>query len=601
MSVQLKIREIEQKQRDALIQQEKRAKAVGEQFWRAQQLERYPNISENLVVSIAGDENVVLPTVNTTSSISDNNTQEIRRRLMQMTNDNSTMVEEVLKVITSNVALLYLKTHWDELKKFLKPMASKLFDSDKLTFQIIKFLKLNKVIETNSQATNDQYIPPTEAELKSISEFVSAEELPSTSEYLPSSLLDSGRDDELPSISKRYYQMEDVEDRRQPRFLTPLDRPRRNGNDITGEIDDFQMDLNLDSSNEKDEMDIKDILDSIIDDAVDIAEQNNRQLNETNAEEVLKEVVRVAIERNNEIQDQQDKLIVEEAMDDMIYNVVSQYNTPSSYPDVVNALEDVREQVSEVNTTGKSSKGRRKLIQISPKRRIEQDKAILIEEMKSILAPYYLQKKKTALNARFRAKYNKTISDYKRTYDGLYELKRFLEENPPESFVATTTGKGLNKKLKRPKHFFGRGFTQTNMNKKIYVDLVHFNKNQLTIKYKSTNKIASSVPIPSAESKQAINDLIIGKHDEKAYKKLNKENKSFVDAFIAQTKMEFEPIKNEEENLKNKFDILVGELQAGNDNQEIRKMMLNTIERLYQIKKITKNKYLSVKDELQRM
>ena len=103
--------------------------------------------------------------------------------------------------------------------------------------------------------------------LKSISEFVSAEELPSTSEYLPSSLLDSGRD-ELPSISKRYYQMEDVEDRRQPRFLTPLDRPRRSGNDTTGDLD-FDMDLNLDSSNEKDEIDMRDILDSIIDDAVD--------------------------------------------------------------------------------------------------------------------------------------------------------------------------------------------------------------------------------------------------------------------------------------------------------------------------------------------
>jgi hypothetical protein len=584
MSVQMKIREIEQRERNALIQQEARAKKVGEAFWSAQQAERYPNISENLVVSVAGgDENVVLPTVNTASSAQDpNNTQVIRRHLMQMTNDNATMTESVLKVITSNIALLYLKTHWDELKKFLKPMASKLFDSDKLTFQIIKFLKLNKVIESNQQVSNDEYIPPMDGEVVYDDEEVSINN--GDNKYV--SMFEPGSE-EIPSSGQS------------KRFLAPLDIPRRNGNENTGDLDDFQMDLNLDSSNKNNEMDIKDILNSIIDDAVDIAEQNNRQLNEGNAEEVLKEVVRVAIERNNEIQDQQDKQIVEEAMDDMIYNVVSQYNTPSSYPDVVNALEMVREQVS-MNTTGKSSKGQKVLRQISPKRRIEQNKLILIEEVNSILAQYALNKKKTSLDARFKAKYDKPISAYKRTYDGLNELKRFLEENPPESFVAT--GNGFNKKMKKPKHFFGRGFTQTNMgNKKLYVDLVHFNKNQLTIKYKSTDKISSSVPIPNTECKKTINDLLVGRHDEKAYKKLSKENKAFVDAFIAQTKMEFEPIQNESESLKNKFNILVGEIQAGNDNQEIRKMMLNTIERLYQIKKITKNKYLSVKDELQRM
>jgi hypothetical protein len=592
MSVQMKIREIEQRERNALIAQEKRSQGISDQFWKAQQLERYPNISDNLVVSVAGDENVVLPTTNTASSAQDpNNTQEIRRRLMQMTNDNSNMVEEVLKVITSHIALLYLKSHWDELKKFLKPMSSKLFDSDKLTLQIIKFLKLNKVIETNAQATNDEYVPPTEAELKSISEFVSAEELPSTSEYLPSSLLDSGRN-ELPSISKRYYQMEDVsrEDRR-PRFLTPINKPRRNRNDNTGDLDDFDMDLNLD-----DEMGIQDILDSIIDDAVDIGEQNNRQLNQANAQEILKEIVSIAIKRSDEIQDQNDKREVKRALDDMISNVVSQYSSSSSYPDVAEAMEDVREQVS-VNTTGNSSKRRIKK-PISPSKMIQRNKVGLLIALNAKLQEYN-PKQKRVLDSRFKEKYGVPISAYKRSYDKMNELFGYLEANPPSSIVI---GNGFNRKMKKPKHFFGRGFTQTNMgNKKLYVDLVHFNKNILTIKYKSTNKIASSTPIPNAECKQAINDLIIGKHDEKQYKKLSKENKMFVDTFIAQTKMEFEPIKNEEENLKNKFDVLVGEWNSGNDNTEIRKMMLNTIERLYQIKKITKNKYLSVKDELQRM
>jgi hypothetical protein len=152
MSVQLKIKEIEQRTRDALIAQEKRAKAVGDKFWEAQQLERYPNISANLIVSPITDD-VTLAVTNeepTTDYLS-----SIRSKLMMLTSNSSEMTEKVLQIINSELALMYLDNHWDELKKFLKPMAKQIFNVEKLSLQIIKILKLNQVIETNKEAYDD--------------------------------------------------------------------------------------------------------------------------------------------------------------------------------------------------------------------------------------------------------------------------------------------------------------------------------------------------------------------------------------------------------------------------------------------------------------
>ena len=130
------------------------------------------------------------------------------------------------------------------------------------------------------------------------------------------------------------------------------------------------------------------------------------------------------------------------------------------------------------------------------------------------------------------------------------------------------------------------------------MDLEHLKSNKLTIKYRSTHKIQSSKPIPTEALKQVITDLIIGKYDEKRYKKLSAEDRKFVDGFISSAKIEFEPVQNETEKLKAKWDVLVGEKSAGNDSHEITKMLLQVAERLYELRSITKNKYLQIKNEL---
>ena len=207
---------------------------------------------------------------------------------------------------------------------------------------------------------------------------------------------------------------------------------------------------------------------------------------------------------------------------------------------------------------------------------------------------------KAELNAYLKDKYGKTPSNYTHSKVGIAQLNAILDKytGPVIPQGEKADGNGLPPPPPSKKTFYGRGFSQTNMSPKLFVDLEHLKRDKLTIKYKSTGKIQSSVAIPSPECKQAITDLIIGRYDEKQYKKLSKENKAFIDSFIANSKLRFEPIDNEEQQLKAKWDVLCGEVRAGNDSSEIPKMLMNVAERLFALRRITKNKYLQIKNEL---
>jgi hypothetical protein len=464
MSVQLKIKEIEQKTRDALIAQEKRAKAVGDKFWEAQQLERYPNISTNLIVSPI-TEDLTLPVTNQESTT--DYLTSIRNKLMMMTSNSSEMTEKVLQNINSKQALMYLENHWDELKRFLKPMAKQLFSVDKLYLQIIKFLKLNQVIQTNKDATDGSYILPPPS-------------------YSPPP---------IPSV--------------------PVE-------------DDKFTEENVFSSKYKD--------DSYLDTKTNMSP--------------------------DPIDQQSENIELEERNDNRKTNL-QKLTIPRR-------IEELQQRIDRINPENPEERS---------------------EELKN-------------LNDRFKREHNKfrggilnatTLSLYKKySHEHLDAIFDFL----------ATVGRGLvappvkQTMQKSKKKFYGKGLTQTNIHPKLFVDLEHLKNNKLTIKYKSTGKISWSVQIASPEMKQVITDLILGRYDEKRYKKLSKEDKEYIDVFIAKSKLRFEPIENEEKSLKNKFDVLVGELSAGNDNPTIRAMMIAVVERLFTLKKITKNKYLQMKDEL---
>ena len=95
-----------------------------------------------------------------------------------------------------------------------------------------------------------------------------------------------------------------------------------------------------------------------------------------------------------------------------------------------------------------------------------------------------------------------------------------------------------------------------------------------------------------------IESLLTGRCDRSVYTKLTGENKRYIDRFIAQAKISFDVAESERDKEIEKYKILCGEIEAGNSSDEIKKILHNSAVRLYELKAITKNKYLQIKNEL---
>ena len=80
-NVQMRIREIEQKDRDNKTKLEMHNRKIGDIFWQQQQAQRYPNISENLLSNLPDVETLAID--NTDNSI--NLLDDFRTKLMTMT------------------------------------------------------------------------------------------------------------------------------------------------------------------------------------------------------------------------------------------------------------------------------------------------------------------------------------------------------------------------------------------------------------------------------------------------------------------------------------------------------------------------------------
>ena len=543
MSVQLKIKEIEQKTRDALIAQEKRAKAVGDKFWEAQQLERYPNISTNLIVSPI-TEDLTLPVTNQESTT--DYLTSIRNKLMMMTSNSSEMTEKVLQNINSKQALMYLDNHWDELKRFLKPMSKQLFNVDKLYLQIIKFLKLNQVIQTNKEANDGSYILPPPS--------YNPPPVPPVSASVPP-------DDDLIQFNA------DIISREFEPIPEPIDTK------FIEKIQELKQEVLPNARKDEPELSYYNKT---------LYQMSNRELKEF--ERYLKEIIN-------------SNAMLEKMTGEREYIAENDREARKAVEDEETNITDNVSMLSDAALPQKL-KAKAKQYDDAARPSISQRKELIQQRLEGLDV---LERKN--LSVALKQKYGYTISSASKTHDGLDVLNEFLEINGRGLYVPSYIKKKVAPPVKQTiqkskKKFYGKGLTQTNIHPKLFVDLEHLKSNKLTIKYKSTGKISWSVQIPSPELKQVITDLILGRYDEKRYKKLSKEDKEYVDVFIAKSKLKFEPIENEEQNLKNKFDVLVGELSAGNDNPTIRAMMIAVIERLFTLKKITKNKYLQMKDEL---
>ena len=714
-NVQLKIQELERKTRQALISQEQRAQKVGKMFWDAQQAERYPNLSENLALPTSNDTTLGIdgteeadPTV-----IFD----DIKDKLLVMTSNSKEITRYILRRIDNIDVLSYLKEHWDELKAYLRPMSNSLFNREKLTQQILKFLKLNKVIENDAEASRGDYnvyennYGPSEEELPSTSDFIDNNELSSTSDFKDENELTSYSQLKYPPLApprtgRKNYAKDTLQNATMESQNTSHPNVLRDDIVQMSEILNIPYEfLDMMSQREKG----KKFVELDVDELKEFKQEMKKEVEDMNAQQEIKDPSYIESSLANPLYDdpsykRYDKNYVKDTLQNAtresqkqflcdkilqmteilkipggnirnmftngknlfeqdvvelkeLYQVLKKeveyinapqqeikdpsyadlsYNDPYAdftyFPPDEETFTTPIKNEKDIEKETKSATLKKKLDKrikerendsqdpvvnkIMTQNAIEKEKIqIYVKERQSVFET-------KPLNAAIKATFNgRTVSkiysleDWRKLQNFLenYEGVRVtplnvIEENlddvkpivkPIGGSLKTYKSRTINfVKPKSKKKFYGRGFTQTNLSPKLFVDLEHLKGNKLTVKYRSTQKIQSSQQIPNEELKQVIIDLIIGKYDDKRYNKLSKENKAFIDRFITNAKVTFEPIQSEEQKLKAKWDILCGERQAGNDNPEITKMLLNVASRLYELKSITKNKYLQIKNEL---
>jgi hypothetical protein len=159
-------------------------------------------------------------------------------------------------------------------------------------------------------------------------------------------------------------------------------------------------------------------------------------------------------------------------------------------------------------------------------------------------------------------------------------------------------GKGLKGSKFPRKSFVGRGIQTRNIHEKYYVDICHLNKNSLAVKYQSTKKLVQPPQQITESQKDSIMAIMQGTYTKKAYDKLRSEEKELVHDFAVLTRAKNVNFITEIDSLRIKFDVLVGEVEAGNNSPEVYRMLKLATEKLYKAKGLTKLEYLELINQL---
>jgi hypothetical protein len=145
-----------------------------------------------------------------------------------------------------------------------------------------------------------------------------------------------------------------------------------------------------------------------------------------------------------------------------------------------------------------------------------------------------------------------------------------------------TTGKGI---------VTGRGVDHSNIDSKMYVDQRMLNANKLCLKYKSTAKKIHG-PVDLTPESLAVIVAILTNHMsgiQKVYNKLRQEQKDINLEFCSKAKVSnvdfFQQCVKQVETL---LRVAIGQRNAGNDSQEIVKLIKQVTNELWQLKGITR-------------
>jgi hypothetical protein len=161
----------------------------------------------------------------------------------------------------------------------------------------------------------------------------------------------------------------------------------------------------------------------------------------------------------------------------------------------------------------------------------------------------------------------------------------------------STSGHGL--KNRRNGRFIGRG-VQSNIKDKYYVDMTHLNNHKFSLKYRSTGKVIVKPTEVSSKQKAVIMDILMNKFDQKRFDALTDGEEKLISQFCTIAGVSCVPkLKKEVEDLKTKMEILIGEITAGNDSDDIRRMLKECTKKLMEKKAITKLEGLTLLNQLQ--
>ena len=162
-------------------------------------------------------------------------------------------------------------------------------------------------------------------------------------------------------------------------------------------------------------------------------------------------------------------------------------------------------------------------------------------------------------------------------------------------------GRGLkSKKSKKNRHkTFGSGIASHNIDSKFYVDMKYLNRDQLAVKYKSTQTWVMRPTHLTEPTKKVVMDILLNKLDQKAYDKLNENEKDIIRQFCDLAKIKVCQAYNQEiENLQLKAEVLIGEIKSGNDSKVVKQMLIQAIEMLMKHHGISKIEGLELLNQL---
>ncbi len=151
--------------------------------------------------------------------------------------------------------------------------------------------------------------------------------------------------------------------------------------------------------------------------------------------------------------------------------------------------------------------------------------------------------------------------------------------------------------LKR-KSYAGRGIQTNHISDKMYVDITHLNRNSLALKYKSTKKLIGKPQPVSDEQKDSIMSILHGNYTKKKYDNLKSGEKELVHDFAVASKAQHVQFITQRNELLNKFHVILGEIEAGNDAPELRKMLKDSTEQLMKSKGISRLEGLTILNQL---